>query len=224
MAGKLIRQNQTDRVFAENAFKTLATNIRYASVDHEIATIVVTSSVANEGKSTVAIGLARALAQSGRRVLLVDCDMRRRSLAGMLGVHSLYGIYAVLSGEATIEDAVLATHTRGLDFLDCEPHIPNPVDVLSSKRFRKLITDLQARYNTVIMDTPPLGAFVDAAVASESADGTVLVARQNFVKREELRSSYDQLRKANANILGIIMNHCENDKSEYYYSYYRQDK
>lgn len=224
MAKKVTKSTTDERVFAQNAFKTLATNIRFASVDSPVSVIAVTSSVANEGKSTISVGLAQALGQGGKHILLIECDMRRRSLAAMLNVHSRQGIYSVLSGQAKLEDVVVSTKAPGVSFLDCEPHIPNPVDILGSKRFRNFVEGLKSQYDNIILDCPPLGAFVDAAVASESADGTVLVCRQDFVKREEFLNAYDQLKKANANVLGVVMNYCEDDKSDYYYSYYNKPK
>lgn len=214
----------TDRVFMENAIKTLVANIRFASVDKPLTSIAVTSSVPNEGKTTISIALARALAQGGKEVLLVDGDMRRRSIAGLLGAHARSGIYSVLSGQVKIEDAAISTSTRGLSFLDCEPHIPNPVDILSSQRFRTLVGLLEQRYDFVIFDTPPLSAFIDAAVVGQVVGGTLLVVRQGFVKRDELLAAHDQLRKAGANVIGAVMNYCESEKSEYYYSYYSKDK
>ena len=214
---------KTDRVFLQNAIKTLATNIRFASVDNPIQSIVMTSSIPNEGKSTIAIELAKAMATGGREVLLVECDMRRRTLAAAMGLHARHGIYAVLSGQVDLDDAVVETSTRGMYFLDSEPHIPNPVDILASKRFHRFVEGLRQQYDFVIFDTPPLSAFVDAAVIGAVVDGVVLVVRENFVKRDELSAAYAQLQKAEANVIGAVLNFCESEKSEYYYSYYTKD-
>lgn len=216
-------KESTDRVFLQNSIKTLATNIRFASVDNPVSTLTITSSVPNEGKSTIAIALAQAMASNGQRALLVECDMRRRTLAGALGVHTRSGIYSVLSGQVDLSDAVVETSTRTLHFLDCEPHIPNPVDILSSHRFEQFVEQVRSDYSFVIFDTPPLSAFVDAAILSTVVDATLLVVRQNFVRRDELISSFEQLKKADANVIGVVMNYCENEKSDYYYSYYTKD-
>lgn len=108
-------------------------------------------------------------------------------------------------------------------FLDSEPHIPNPVDILSSRRFGNFIQNAREVFDYVIVDTPPLSAFVDASVISTVVDGTLLVVRQNFVKRDELVASYQQLEKAKAHVIGAVMNYCDTEKSEYYYSYYTKD-
>lgn len=209
-----------DRVFLQNAVKTLAANIRFASVDNPVRSIVVTSSVPNEGKSFVAVELARALAEGGRSVLLVECDMRRRTLAAQMGMHPRYGLYSVLAGQVALDDAAVATSARGMWFLDCEPHIPSPVDILSSKRFSNFVERACSSFDFVIIDTPPLSAFVDASVISTVVDGTLLVVRENFVRREELAAAYEQLQKANAHVIGAVMNFCDTEKSEYYYNYY----
>ena len=212
-----------DRAVMQNAVKTLATNIRFASVDNPVHSIVVTSSIPNEGKSTIAVALSEALASGGKSVLLVECDMRRRSIAGMLGLHAQNGLYAVLSAQIELEDAVVRTSMRGVSFLDAEPHIPNPVDILGSKRFHSFIESLKDEYDYVVLDTPPLSAFIDAAVLGSIADGALLVVRRNFVRREEVLSAYEQLKKAEANVLGTVLNYCEDKKSEYYYEYYSKD-
>jgi len=126
----------------------------------------------------------------------------------------------VLCGQTALADAMVATGTRGMYFLDSEPHIPNPDVLLSSKRFRKMIDAALDSFDYVIFDTPPLSAFVDAAVLSTVADGTLLVVGQNVVRRDELASSHAQLEKAGANLIGAVMNLCKSEKSEYYTEYY----
>ena len=217
------RKTASDALVVQNAAKTLLANIRFASVDRPVKSIVITSSVPNEGKSFVAYNLAQAIASSGKRTLLVDCDMRRRALADMIGAHARYGIYSVLSGQAELEDAAVSTPHRNLFFLDSEPHIPNPADILSSQRFRKLVAQMESDFDYVVIDTPPVGTFVDAAIIAALADATALVVRERFVKRAELQNAYDQLKKADANVIGVIMNMCEAESSEYYYAYYNKE-
>lgn len=216
-------KGSNDQVFLQNSVKTLVANIRFASVDNPIRVIGVTSSIPNEGKSTTSYALAQALANGGQSVLLIDCDLRRRSLANMIGVHAQAGIYGVLSGQVAIEDAAVSTPTKGLYFLDCEPHIPNPVDILSSRRFKNFIAQMREKYTYVVVDTPPLTAFVDGAVISQNVDGMLLVVRQDQTKRDEVLGAYDQLKKADANIIGCVLTFADNEKSDYYYSYYNKD-
>ena len=142
--------------------------------------------------------------------------MRKRSLAARLGRHGLHGIYDVLSGEADITEAVTPTGTENLWFLDAEPNIPNPTDIVSSKRFRGLLQGLRREFGYVVMDTPPLGAFVDAAVLGSVADATVLVVRQNYVRRDDMVASFTQLKQADANVIGTVLNYCEDDGLGHY--------
>ena len=217
------KKASSDALVVQNAAKTLLANIRFASVDRPVKSIVLTSSVPNEGKSTVAYNLAQAIASSGKRTLIVECDMRRRALADMVGARARHGIYAVLSGQVELDEALVATSHRNLFFLDSEPHIPNPADILSSQRFRKLVAQMESDFDYVVIDTPPVGTFVDAAIIAALADATALVVRERFVKRAELQNAYDQLKKADANVIGVIMNMCEAESSEYYYAYYNKE-
>ena len=192
----------------QNAAKTLFANIRFMSPDCPLRTIVITSSVPDEGKSTTSIELAKAIATSGKKTLLVEADMRRRSLANALGVRAQAGVYSVLTDAATIEQAVVPTKVHDLYLLDSEPNIPR---------------ELEDRFDYVIYDTPPVGTFVDAAILSTLVDGTVLIVKPGFTKRAELQDAYEQLKKADANVIGTCATFCEGTGSEYYYAYYTQD-
>lgn len=215
-----------DRSVLQNAAKTLLANIRFASVDDPIRSIVVTSSVPNEGKTTVSTSLGEAIASSGKRCLMVECDMRKRSLAHALGVRSTSGVYAVLTDQVPLAEAVVETHVPNLYFLDAEPSIPNPADIISSKRFGRLVGTFEESYDYVVLDSPPVGTFVDAAILSSMADATLFVLRENFAKRAEIENAFDQLRKADANVIGTVLNYCQDDarsSSYYYYDYYNKD-
>lgn len=212
-----------DALEIQNAAKTLLANIRFMDVDNPVRSIVVTSSIPNEGKSFVSVNLAQAIATSGKTVLLVECDMRRRSLSNYLKLHPAHGLYSVLSGQEKLSTAVTATRQRGMYFLDAEPHIPNPPDLLNSRHFGELQDRILKSFDYVIFDTPPVATFVDAAVLSAHVDATILVVRENFTHRTEVQNAYDQLSKAGANIAGVVMNHCERQRSEYYYEYYYKD-
>lgn len=206
-----------------NASKTLLANIRFASVDGNVQTIVVTSSTVDEGKTSVTSNLACAIASSGKSVLVVETDMRRRCLASMLGIHPKNGLYAVLSGTAALRDAIIQTSYKNVYFLDAEPNIPSPPDILSSKRFAALVEKLRDSFDYVIFDTPPIGLFVDAAIASNLADGTLFVIRERSTKRAEIAASIQQLKAANARILGTVLTFCKIEQSDYYYAYYSED-
>lgn len=216
------RRKGSDIQAMQNAAKTLLANIRFAAIDKPIKTLTITSTRPNEGKTFVACALAEAASTSGRHVLIVECDMRHRSVGGELDIHGTHGLYSVLSGHHKLEDVIVPTRQKNLDFLDVEPGIPNPPDVISSKRFHKLVRDLRQDYDLVIFDTPPVGAFVDAAYLSALTDGCIFVIRENFTKREVAVDALDQLRKAGANVLGSVLNGCEDTSTGYYEYYYRE--
>lgn len=201
-----------------NSANALFANIRFMEVDKRLHSIVVTSSVPNEGKSTVAIALAVAVGAAGHSCLLVETDMRRRSLANALSLHPRYGMGALLKGEATVAAAVVPTDYDGVSFLDAEPGIPAPEGILGSHRFEQLMGELAAAYDYVIYDTPPLGAFPDAAVVAGKADGAVLVMREDYTDRAEAVRSMEALQMANANVLGSVVNG-QKSKAEGGYGY-----
>lgn len=217
------KKQAADKAVVQNAATTLFANIKFADVDNPIRSMVITSTIPNEGKTTVAVNLGKAIAASGKNVLLVECDMRRRSLATELGARARNGLYAVLSEQVPLQYAVVSTSTANLFFLDAEPGIPNPADILASKRFKRFANELKDVYDYVIFDTPPVGTFVDAAVLSTLVDGTLLVVRDDFTKRAELAAAHEQLNKAGARIIGAVLNRCEVETSEYYYAYYNKD-
>ncbi len=153
-------------------------------------------------------------------VLIVDADMRRRSLANYMNLRPEAGLYSVLTGQTKLSDAVVANPIPNLFFLDVEPNIPNPADILSSKRFEKLVTVLEKNFSYVIFDTPPIGTFVDAAILGTHVDGVLFVVRPKHTRRKELAFAYDQLKKADVHVLGACANYREPIGSESYYAYY----
>lgn len=204
----------------DNSAKTLLANIRFMSVDNPVRTVVITSAIPNEGKTFVAANLATAMATSGMRTLLVESDMRRRSMSSMLKAHAQHGVYSVLAGEVSLEDAVVPTDTKRLFFLDAEPHIPNPSDLLNSRRFTDLINKAKAAFDYVVFDTPPVGTFVDAAVLGAKVDAVFMVVREGYTRKDDIARAADQLKAANVPLNGIVMNFCERNSNNYYYYYY----
>ena len=204
----------------QNAAKTMFTNIRFMSIDDPIKSIVLTSSVPNEGKTTTLWYLAQAAATAGNKVLIVETDLRRRSMANLLQIHPRYGLHAVLSRTVSLDNAIVTTGVNGLWFLDAEPSIPNPADILASKRMASLNEELCKRFDYVFYDTPPVGTFVDAAVLGSLADATILAVRIDHVKRTDVELAKTQLDSAGANFIGICATFVEGSGSEYYYSYY----
>ena len=198
------------RPLQRNAMSTLYANLGFMSFDKPMRTIVVT---------TVAVELARVMAVAGKRTLLVECDLRRRSLADRLGVRAPVGLCAVVMGDEEPGRAIVATRQPRMHFLDAEAGVTSPVDILDSQRFRRLLGCLAARYDHVVIDTPPVGAFVDAAVVAQVSDATLLVVREGFVERASVQKAAEQLRAAGANLVGTVMNCCDTATSAYYAAY-----
>lgn len=211
----------------KNAADTLLANIDFSSVDEPCKVVCITSSVPNEGKSTISLCLASAAGQAGKKTLIMEGDLRRRSLRATLSVHPSHGLHAVLTDAAKLEDAVVETQFKNVWFLDAEPGIPNPQEILQSKHYAALLERVAKEYDFVVIDTPPIGAFADAAVVARQADGVCLVVREGFTDKREAMLAVEQLRASGARILGAIMN-CEEAGNSghygYYYGYYYEEK
>ena len=218
------RPSQFQNPLLSNASKTLFANIRFVSIDEKVKTIVVTSTGMDEGKTQVSTNLACAIAGSGKKVLIVDTDMRRRCIAGLLGIHTERGLYSVLVGQAPLKSAIYPTDRPNLYFMDSEPNIPSPPDVLSTKRFSALVDTLREMFDYVIFDSPPIGLFVDAAIISNLVDGTLYVIRERAAKRDDVVAGVQQLKAANARILGSVITFSrEEANNDYYYAYYNSE-
>jgi succinoglycan biosynthesis transport protein ExoP len=189
------------------AFRQLRTNIRYLSLDRSVKSLVVTSSVESEGKTTVAANLAIALAQSGEQVILVDADLRRPRVAELLGLNPQVGLTNVMVGTAHIDEA-LATWREGLPLrvLTAGEVPPNPSEMLGSHRMDDVLKELLARSSVVVFDSPPLLPVTDAAILTSLTDGALLVARAGKTRRDALASSAESLRRVGGQVLGVVLN------------------
>ena len=212
-----------------NAAGSLLANIEYSSVDRKIQVVVVTSAAPNEGKSTISLALAMAIGAKGKSCLIMEGDLRRRSLCSVLRAHPKHGLHAVLRGDASLAAAVTPTAYKNLYFLDAEPGIPNPEEILSSQRFSELLAALRTRYDFVVIDTTPVGAFPDALLASRAADGTIVVIREGSTDKRAAMLAVDQLRNSGAHLLGAAINfQTKAGGGSYgyygYYGYYYEEK
>jgi polysaccharide biosynthesis transport protein len=188
------------------SFRTLRTNLQFVDIDHPPRTVVITSAVAGEGKSTTACNLAITLAQAGIRVALVESDLRRPKISEYLGVEGAVGLTSVLIGRASLDDALQSWGRCGLAVLASGPIPPNPSELLGSGHMVALLRQLQQRFDVVIIDAPPLLPVTDAAVLSRICDGAVLVVRYGRTRREQLLRTTQALETVDARILGTVMN------------------
>ena len=206
------------RPWAE-AFRVLRTNMQYVEVDTDKLVFVVTSSLPGEGKSTVAVGLGVALALAKRRVVLVECDLRRPQQAARLGLDGSIGTTSVLIGKIGVEDALQPYGATGLQVLVCGHVPPNPSELLQSVAMEKLLGDLRERFDVVILDAPPLLPVTDAALLAAEADGALLVVRHGQTTRDQLRHSLERLEAVDAKPLGVVINRAPAKKSGAGYGY-----
>lgn len=205
------------KAIASESYRTLRTNIQYSSFDKEYRVILVTSSEPGEGKSTTSGNLALSLAQGDKKVILVDCDLRKPSLHKNFKISNLYGLSDVLIGKETLEDA--SGKKGNLTILTAGKIPPNPSEMLASNAMTNLIEDLKKDYDYIILDTPPVQAVTDSQILSTKADGTILVVRAEKTKKDSVQNSIGLLRKVNANIIGTVLNGVDNSRHKYYYYY-----
>jgi polysaccharide biosynthesis transport protein len=206
------------------AFRQLRTNLQFVDIDRAPRSILVTSSVPNEGKTTTATNLAIVLAQSGTRVLLVEADLRRPRIADYLGIEGAVGLTSLLIGRAQLSEAVQAWGKDvQLNVLPSGPTPPNPSELLGSHGMAALMRELELTYDLVIIDAPPLLPVTDAAVLSTAVSGVVMVVRHGHTKRDQLARAVQTLRAIEANVYGAVLTMTPTKGPESYYYGYRYD-
>ena len=208
----------------QESMKTLRVNIEFSGAEGEVRVICVTSAFPNDGKSTTAYNLARAFAESGKKALLIDADMRksvlRQQVVRVGGANC--GLSNYLVGRATYEESVCTTSTRNLWIMFSGMFPPNPSELLGSGRFRQLVEKVKEEYSIVIIDTPPIGSVIDAAVVAKVCDGSVLVLRCGSVSYRFAQRCKEQLEATGTRILGCVLNDVDLNASSYYGKYYGQ--
>lgn len=203
------------------AFRSLRTNLQYVDAATHPRSIVFTSSVPDEGKTTTAANLASAIAAGGVKVCAVEADLRRPRLLEYMGLEGGVGLTTVLIGQAELDDVLQEfgnMHVLGAGHVP-----PNPSELLGSRAMQETLRELERRFDVVIIDAPPLLPVTDAAVLSTIADGTVIVVGVGSAKREQLAASMNALEHVNANVLGLVLNKVPTKGPDSYnYTYYRE--
>jgi capsular exopolysaccharide synthesis family protein len=195
------------RSAAAEGFRTLRTNLEFASVDSPIGTLLVTSAMPGEGKTVTAANLAIVFAQAGRRVLLVDADLRKPGVHTPFNIVNGRGLTTMLRGVDTdVASLAHLTEEDNLRVLTAGPLPPNPAELLGSQRMRAVMDLLKADADLVIFDSPPLEAVTDSAILSSLVDGTLLVVDTARSRRRAVRLAREALERAGANVLGAVLN------------------
>lgn len=197
--------SDSPRSVRSEAFRQLRTNLQFVQVDGPLRSLVLTSSVPKEGKSTTACNLAIAMAQTGVRVCLVEGDLRRPRIADYLGVESAVGMTDVLIGRVPLEDALQSWGGGMLEVLPSGPLPPNPSELLSSRGMGELMKSLEHRFDLVLVDAPPLLPVTDGAILATLTDGAVLCVRARITRKDQLEQAVEALRAVDAKILGVVL-------------------
>lgn len=209
------------------AYRSLRTNIQYTSFDKKIKKLLVTSSTPGEGKSTTASNLALAIAGEGKKVLLIDCDLRKPSVHKKFNISNQVGVTNFLLGEVGFEAAV-NNYKNKLFIMTAGTIPPNPSEMLSSKNLNNFLQDVSEKFDMVIIDSPPIMAVTDAQILSTKTDGVVLVIEAGKTEKVVALRAKASLEKVNAKILGVVLNKfkTEHGKSsgQGYYYYYSEDE
>ena len=207
--------------FYEEAIKTLRTNIQFTGKN--IKTIMFTSCLPNEGKSDVAFQLAQEIGNMGKKVLLIDADIRRSVYVNRYKIkEKVKGLSQYLSGQLAKEFLIYQTNFLNVDIIFSGPIAPNPSELLEEASFSDLLKELRNVYDYIILDTPPLGSVTDAAIVAKECDGAILVIESERVSYKLAQKVQEQLEKTGCKILGAVLNKVNIEKDKYYqkYDYY----
>jgi len=186
------------------SFRRLQTTLQYLTTTQEIRSIVVTSSIAGEGKTSTAVNLAAAVAEKGAKVLVIDADLRRPAIARAIGIEGSIGLTTALIGQAGLDDVVQSWGPANLAVLPAGDTPPNPSQLLDSEMMRDLLATATTSYDLVILDSPPLLPVIDAAILGRHADGVLLVTRLRSTRRQQVRASLASLQQIGATCLGLV--------------------
>jgi len=209
------------------SYRHLRTSVLLSTAGRAPKSLLITSSLPGEGKTTTAVNTAISLAQTGASVVIIDADMRRPRLQQIFNVDRREGLSSVLSSDATEADMLAMIETdeaSGLDVMSSGPIPPNPAELLGSDQMRRLMTALQAHYTHVIVDSPPISSFTDGVLISTMVDGVLLVVHGGKSSRHIVRRSKQLLSDVGAKVLGVVLNNVNLQSHDYYYyqSYYGQ--
>ena len=223
MNDNMFQMNNEVNNLAYEAYEALKTNLLLYEFGRKIKTFCVTSYRAGEGKTTTSVNLAITLAKSGMKVLFVDADLRKSELMKTIKSTNLKGFSNYLLGHSSLEEVINITNITGLSYISCGVKPLNPVSLLGSSQFVHFLEKVREMYDLVILDTPPLGSVTDANIIASRTDGALLIIQQRKVELRNALIMIEQLKKSNANLLGVVLNKmAKSDYRSYFkeYDYY----
>lgn len=205
---------------AAEAYRTLRTNIQFSSLDDNLKTVLITSSGPGEGKSTVIINLAITMAQSGKKVLLLDCDLRKPTIHKNLGLPNSSGVTNVLIQNKKIEECLLKVNVENLYILTSGPMPPNPAELLGSKKMKSMIQEFEKFFDIILIDSPPVLAVTDAQILSTLSDGVIILSAYGKSEKPALVKAKELIDKVGGKTIGVVLNKVPEQVDDYYYSKY----
>ncbi len=219
---ELVVEKYPKAIVSEN-IKSLRTNLQFTAIDKNLKTILVTSTNASEGKSFVSANLAISFAQAEKKVLLVDCDLRKGRVHRLFDVPNINGLSNLLTDDLdNVNQYIHSTGIENLDIITCGTYPPNPSELLASRKNKKLLTSLRHRYNIIIFDGAPIGGLADSVILSSLMDETLIVVKDGRTSRTDLMAAKNELSKVGAKVAGVVFN-MVNRSSSKYYNYYYED-
>lgn len=198
-------------------FRTIRTNINFSSVDKEMRLLMVTSSSPGEGKSTVTANLAVTFAQQGKKVLLVDADLRKPTVHYTFNMTNTFGLTSVLTRQGSFQESISSTDVQHLYVL---PIPPNPAELLASIAMQEFLHETLEKFDVVLLDTPPVLAVTDAQILANECDGTVLVVSSGQTEIEAAKKAKEMLISTSTPLLGVVLNNKKAKHAQHYYYYY----
>lgn len=201
-------------------YRTIRTNLQFASVDKELGSILVTSAAPSEGKSLTVANLAVVYAQQGKKILLIDADLRKPTVHYTFRLDNLTGLSTVLVGEEQFTEVIQDSDVENLSVLTSGPIPPNPSELLGSKRMEQFLEDASQFYDVIIIDSPPVLAVADAQILANVVDGSLLVVRSGQTEYEAAEKAKEALERTTSKLLGAVLNDREKKGSNSYYYYY----
>ncbi|MBR5268579.1 MAG: CpsD/CapB family tyrosine-protein kinase [Lachnospiraceae bacterium] len=219
---KLERSMKDDYGYNE-AIKTLRTNIQFCGSN--IKTIMITSSMPDEGKSDISMALAQSLTQIGKKVLLIDADIRKSILVARYQLsHEVYGLSQYLSGQKDLKEVLYNTTAENLDIIFAGPYSPNPAELLEEGLFEKMLEAVKEYYDYIILDTPPMANLIDGAIVARHCDGAVIVIESGAISYRLEQKVKAQIEKSGCRILGVVLNKVDLSEDKYYGKYAKYGK